>query len=398
MTRGRKRKFNPRMPGHIEQDALPAGIYWEDNRWYILEPHPEGGRPRKRTVAYAPARLSELHAIMELAKGGDVRGTLSYVCDQFENSTEFKELSADTQRDYRWCAESACNYVLSDGKLMGTMPVARMNVPMVQRLVEVLATGRPVKGVQPEILPRPSKANHVLRYLRRMFGWAIRFGLAEHNPAKGVRQVKEKADDKMPTPEAFAAVQDFVRARGQLKAHTRGSVPPYLDAVMTLAYNLRLRGIEVTTLTDAHMEKAGIRSNRRKGSRDNVTRWNSELRAAWDWLIEYRRKTMDANKRPIPLKPERRRLLVSQSGTPLTRSALSTAWQRAITMAILERIIPEEDRFTLHGLKHRGITDTKGTRAVKHDAGGHATMEMTNRYDHDLPLVSPPKRPKIVES
>ena len=66
MTRGRNRKFNPNIPAHIDQGALPQGIYWSENRWFIYEPHPEGGRPIKRTVAFAKARLSELHAIIEL--------------------------------------------------------------------------------------------------------------------------------------------------------------------------------------------------------------------------------------------------------------------------------------------------------------------------------------------
>ncbi|SBV53349.1 phage-related integrase [Xanthomonas bromi] len=57
MTRGRKRRFNPNIPGHIEQEALPKGIYWENGRWYMLADHPEGGRQVKRTVAFRSARL-----------------------------------------------------------------------------------------------------------------------------------------------------------------------------------------------------------------------------------------------------------------------------------------------------------------------------------------------------
>ena len=76
MTPGRNRKFNPDTPARIDQNALPQGMYWAENRWFIYEPHPEGGRPRTRTVAFAKARLSELHAIMKLQCKGEVRGTL----------------------------------------------------------------------------------------------------------------------------------------------------------------------------------------------------------------------------------------------------------------------------------------------------------------------------------
>jgi len=392
MGRGRKRKFNPNIPSHIDQEALPRGLYWGDGRWYLVEPHPEGRGTRKRTVAYGDARLSELHAIVEAATCQHVRGTLSYLRTAFEASTEFAALSADSKRDYRWCGDVASTYVLKDGSALGQVQISRMNVPLVQRLVETLAAGRAATKLQPAIEPRPSKANHVLRYLRRTFGWGIRHGLCEKNPAKGVRSVKEKGDHRMPEPEVFAVVHAFAEERGQRTAHTRGSVPPYLPAVMTLAYNLRLRGIEVTDLTDAHAEKAGVRSERRKGSRDNVTLWNDELRATWAWLATYRGQVTDAHKIPVPLKPERRRLLVSQSGTPLTKSALDSAWQRLMAMAIREEIITSEQRFGLHGLKHRGITDTAGNRADKQDAAGHATPEMTNRYAHDLPLVPPPTR------
>ncbi|WP_372178134.1 tyrosine recombinase XerC [Xanthomonas axonopodis pv. phyllanthi] len=393
MGRGRKRKFNPDIPAHIDQAALPKGIYWEDNRWYLLEAHPEGGRPRKRTVAHADIRLSELHSIAEAAAGNEVRGTLAHLAERFEASTEFAELSRDTQRDYRWCAEIATAYVLKDGSLLGKMQIARINVPAMQRLVETLAGGRPATKLQPAIEPRPSKANHVLRYLRRTFGWGIRMGLCEHNPAKGVRQAKERGEHNMPESDVFAAVLTFALARGSLKAHTRGSVPPYLHAVMLLAYNVRLRGIEVTDLTDAHAEAEGIRSSRRKGSRDTVTAWNDDLRQAWAWLAAYRQRAMNAHGRPVPMKPERRRLLVNQSGTPLSKSALDSAWQRMIALAIKDGVITTEQRFSLHGLKHRGITDTAGTRADKQEAAGHATQQMTNRYAHDVPLVQPPTLP-----
>ncbi|WP_454259917.1 site-specific integrase [Pseudoxanthomonas mexicana] len=393
MTRGRNRKFNPNIPAHIDQGALPQGIYWSENRWFIYEPHPEGGRPIKRTVAFAKARLSELHAIIELRQKGDIRGTLGYVCDRFEESTEFKELSAGTQKGYRECAAEAKGFVLSDGSLLGDVPVAKLRVPAIQRVVEILATGRKAKGKLPALEPRPSKANHVMRYLRRTFNWGIRFGLCENNPAQGVREVREAKEFRMPRPDVYLAMLAFVRDRATRKAHTAGSVSPYLPAVMVLAYNVRLRGIEVTTLTDAHHHEDGIRTNRRKGSRDNVTAWNDDMRWAWDWLVAYRKERMAAHGRPVQLLAERRRLIVSQSGTPLTKSALDSAWQRAIHMAMREGVISEEDRFALHGLKHRGVTDTEGNFGDVQDSSGHTSDKTVRRYAHQVPHVRPPKLP-----
>ena len=48
-----------------------------------------------------------------------------------------------------------------------------------------------------------------------------------------------------------------------------------------------------------------------------------------------------------------------------------------------------EQRFTLHGLKHRGVTDTKGSRKRKQKASGHKSEGMVDLYDHEVPVVEP---------
>lgn len=399
----RKRKFNPNIPAHIDQAALPVGVYWGENRWFILEPHPEGGGMKKRTIAYASARLSELHAFAEQARGGLERGTLVYLLEQFrgpshrdqpdQGASEYRRLAKGTRDDYDYHGDLACAFVLADGSRLGDRQIDRINVPMIQRLVEVLASGRSATPTRPALPPRPSTANHVLRFLRRLFAWGIRHGHCTHNPARGVRQADEAAAFHMPEPEAFQAVLKFARERAFRALHSKGSVPPYMPAVMILAYNARLRGIEVTDLTDANKLEEGVLSVRRKGSLDTITPWNHDLRWAWDWLEQYREKRTGAWKRPVPIKPDQRQLLVTQTGTPLARSSLKTAWQRLITAAIAEGVIAEQDRFNLHGLKHRGITDTAGTRADKQDAAGHVDPRMTVRYNHQLAVVPAPRLP-----
>lgn len=133
----------------------------------------------------------------------------------------------------------------------------------------------------------------------------------------------------------------------------------------------------------------GIHSNRRKGSLDSLTLWTKELRAAVKWLQTYRNERTKGHGRPIPIKPEQRRLIVTESGTPLSKSALDSAWQRLIRRAISEGIIDKESRFALHSLKHRGITDS-GDKA----SGGHVTDAMRQLYDHSMPVVTAAVKPK----
>ena len=72
-------------------------------------------------------------------------------------------------------------------------------------------------------------------------------------------------------------------------ARTKGSHAPYLPLVMELGYLCRLRGIETLNLTEAQETPDGIRTNRRKGSRDNVVAWSPRLRAVWNSAMAYRR-------------------------------------------------------------------------------------------------------------
>lgn len=228
MSRGRKRAFNPAIQAHIDQDALPKGIYWERDRWFVYSPHPEGGMPVKSTVATAGARLSELHAIIEARRTGLTTGTLGHLFHQFHQSLEFQELERLTQKHYRGYAKTLETYLLKDGTTLGLLQVARLTTPMVQRLVETFATGRQATRKQPALPATPSKANHVFRYLRRTLAWGVRHGYCQNNVAMGVRQAKEANAFKMPTREAFAAVLAFARERGALQPHTKGSFPAYI--------------------------------------------------------------------------------------------------------------------------------------------------------------------------
>lgn len=80
---------------------------------------------------------------------------------------------------------------------------------------------------------------------------------------------------------------------------------------------------------------------------------------------------------------------MTESGTPLTKDGLDNAWQDLITATIEAEVITREQRFTLHGLKHRGITDTKGKKADKKEASGHKTDAMLDLYDHEVAVVEP---------
>lgn len=370
MSRGRPRKYNPAIPEHIDQRQIPRGCYFDAKAkcWYTLRPT----APRWQRLAGAKATLADLHAQMERLTVDD-RGTLAWLHRQFQDSDLWKHLSKATHKDYNACQSLLARTRTSAGPY-ASLIADRLEKVHLQQLVDTIGKDR------------PAMANHVKRYLSRLFKWSMAHGKCRDrdNPAKDLEAATEKRQHKMPTRAAMVKAITFARERGARQAHTAGSCPPYLWIVMTLAYRMRLRGIEVVTLTDAHDTPAGVRTNRRKGSRDNTTRWAGAIEdavlAAWD----YRDAVWKRTNHIVPLRAEERSLVVTQTGDPVNRETLSSAWQRFAQLMIAEGVITPAERFTLHGLKHRGITDTKGD---KQQGSGHVDPRMLKLYDHEVPLV-----------
>lgn len=391
MARGRRRTHNPTIPAHIDQAALPRGVYWDksgNGRWYVLNPHTETGGKTK-TVAGREARLSDLHAIVEARAGMAARGSVAAVLQAFHESLDFKGLAASTKQHYGAYAKAIKAYSTKRGPL-GIQQVDGLSQPFIRALINVIAQGR--RAERPgdlDINPYPTKANHWLRYLRRAFGWGCEYGKCKTNPARGVKCVREVRAHRMPSHVTFRAVQAFARARGELGAREKGSLPAYLWAAMELAYQPRLRGIEVLTLTDAYDLGDKLQTNRRKGSRDNLVRKGVLLTEAIEALRTYRSAVWKRKRREIPIRPQDRPLFVGEDGDRLTKDGFDTAFGRMMRAAVKDGVITHEERFGLHALKHRGVTDTKGTGADKKDASGHVTDAMASLYNHDLPTVEP---------
>ncbi len=390
MARGRKRNPNLSVPAHIDPIKLPKGIYWDKSgagRWYVRE---NGKTPR---VAGPKATLSELHEIMERRANGETRGTLAFAITAFEASTAFAALAPATQRDYKVHGKLVRHWQLRVGEL-GQQQIDRMAPSLIHALIEAIAKGRPESrpGADDAIEPRPSTANHVLRLLRRLFAWGIVAGCCTTNPAAAVKQVKERGRNTMPPLEVFTALLTFARSRGARKRRTEGACPPYLAPIMEIAYLCRMRGIEAVRLTDTHATTEGVVVNRVKGSNDNLVRWTPRLRAAWDEAVRVRTDTRGLKRnlnRPIPMRPQDRFLFLGESAQPLTKGALDQAMQDLKKLASAAGVLPEDQLFSLHGLKHRGMTDTAGDKGQKRTAGGHKSEAMVDRYDHELPVVNP---------
>lgn len=378
MRRGRKRKHNPHIPGHIDQASLPKDVYFDhrgDGIWYRLAFN-EAGRRTRQNLCGSKVTLAELHRLVEDLNGIDT-DSLAYLFQQFHESDQYRALSLGTQKDYTYCREVLEAFPTKIGKPLGELAVRKFTPPMVQRIIDKIAESG------------PSKAAHCLRYLRRAMQWGRNRGYLEDNPARGLEAPKERKQRRLPDTTVMNNLIMFAQQRGQLTSGQPGACPPYLWIVMELSYLCRLRGIETITLTDANELPEGVLTNRRKGSRDNIVSWTPRLRSAWDTAKFVRAQIWEKKKTAVNLRPEGRPIIVGAGGRALSKSGLDTAWQRLIKMAMEEGIMTAEQRFGLHDFKRKGITDTKGTRADKQQASGHKEESMMDVYDLSVPTVRP---------
>lgn len=375
MSRGRPRLLPENFPAHVDVRKVPKGCYWDARgaHWYTIHTDP---KPRRQRIAESKATLADLHRVMEDIAGVE-RGTIGWLLDLFHASETFRNLAQQTQDGYEKQARIARARKTKAG-LLGTLILARLTRPAMQTLIDTIAA----EGT-------PTKANHLLRYLRRVCHWGMNRGHCAHNPFSGIEQAKERKHRTVPSTGVREAVAVFASKRGAAVAHSSGSAAPYLWPAMEIAYRCRLRGIEVVTLSDDNILPDGLRSNRVKGSRDNITAWSPTLRAAVDAALALRSRTWDRLRRPVPLRAADRFLFVNDQGSPLKKGTFDSAWQAMMLAAIKAGVIAKTQRFGFHALKHCGITDTAGTRGEKQLASGHKAERMLDTYDHSVPVVKP---------
>jgi site-specific recombinase XerD len=363
---GRPRLHDSTIPKHVDQAAIPKGAYWDsrDGVWYtILD---QAGARRRRKLAGPEARLSDLHRLLEEVAGVQT-GTLGWLCDHYHASTQYTVLADKSKVSYEEQLNILRTYKTKAGYL-ADLRLVSITSPFLQRVIDKIGA------------EYPSKANHLLRYVRRVFSWGMPRGRCTSNPAKGLEQAKERKRRRLPAHDVHNKIIE----------HARATRADYLWITIELAYLLLLRGIEVITLTDANADEDGVQTNRRKGSRDTLVLWSPRLRSAWAAGIERRKRIWGKKGIASPIRAAGRLLLVNAKGKAISRQALNTIWQNLMLDAIDKGVIAESERFGSHDLKRKGITDTKGNRADKREASGHRTDAMMDVYDLSLPHVTTP--------
>lgn len=371
-ARGPNRKFNPNIPEHIDQAALPKRCYWDNSgngHWFTTFKD-ETGKLKRKLIAYRDATLSDLHRLIEEFKGVN-RESFRYLADTYFENSNFADLSKSTRESYEYAFKNICDYVTKTGESLADIPLNHWDSYLVQKFIDTMRL-------------TPSKAKHTHTFIRRVFSWSKNRGFCSDNPAIGTELPKERKEQTLPTQSAYDRLKNYARANGTYGNKFKGSCPHYIWAVMEINYLCYLRGIETRNLNDAHIKDNVLVAERRKGSGTNLVEFNSRLTTAINHLIECRTAIWERKRITIPLRPEDRPIVVNTLGEKLKSDAYQSAWGRFINARIKDGLIDTSERFSLHDLKRKGVTDTDQENAAE-----HKDPRMKDIYDKSIRTVKP---------
>lgn len=291
--------------------------------------------------------------------------TLFWIFEQYSKSSEFCQLSKNTQSGYIVHIRKFLDFDIYIGARkakLGDIKVSQITLPMINGI-----KNRLIKDEQAAGKAGTAYVNGHIRAARAMMSWAINNieGLEVHyNPLKGIKLNGEKPRDRYVTDEDYVTQYLFAVDHGA----------EYLPLVFEHAYLLACRSIEVCNLTLDDIEDEGYLVRRTKGSRTNVITWTPRLLAARDAAMLYREKVGTNTKYLIP----------SVWGNHITKNTLQSAMQS------LKKLMHEAGldsiSWDLHDLKRKGISDAEDARI-----GGHKSEQMRERYTTKLRKFKPPR-------
>jgi len=338
---GRKRKTG---------EKLPPYVYLAKGR-YILRPYRDGKLQAEIRLCIDNSTLAEVWAAYEAAVGKP-RDTFRWLATEYFGSSQYRRLSRSTKRSYEAAFARIVDAPLVNGHVFGDIPLKTITPGVIRKYMDKRGATSPVV------------ANRERAFMSTVFAWGFERDLCSANPCIGVRGFKESHRTRYVTDEEYSSVLYLARST---------TATPYLWIVMELSYLCRARGVEVRGLCQTDIMPDGLLIRRRKRSKTGVAGWTPRLRAAVDAAL-----ALPGEKHP------QRWLLHGRDGQQINGSTLETAWQRLMIRAVTSGLVAE--RFTLHDLKAKGVSDFRGD---KKRASGHRSDAMVDVYD---------RKPDVVEA
>jgi len=369
-TKGQKR--TKQLPNHIDGEKLPHGVEYVASGHgffrlrYIDE---ETGKRKYKRLCDSKASLSQIWALAETKEETKVL-TFTVLSQAFQNSPDWRKLSSDTKKDYAFCHKAIVSTKTKTGVLFGETPISKWTIGTVLKYRD--------KRGESSI----SRANKELAYIKRVLAWAKLYEKIGQNIATGVPRLTLKARKHYAEDKHF----DF------FLQVARESQYWYMEPLIIITFECALRLCEAVDLTDARETEQGLKIIGRKGSNTNIIEWGKNLKDAWEGAKQKRNKILTDKKLPLQIDPEKRFLFISEkTGDRLKEKAIKTAKNRLdqIAKEKAEKLGIHFVPFTLHDIKKKSVTDTKGNRGDKKDKSRHKTEAMVELYDLSIKTAKP---------
>lgn len=234
----------------------------------------------------------------------------------------------------------------------------RDNVAEAKRLTVVFGHMRPT-DVKPmhiaEYLDRrgrqaPVRANREKSLLSHVFSMAMRWGVVDFNPCRGVARNPEKGRDRYITDAEFAGVKALASE--------------FIATVMDFAYLTALRKGDIFGLRLDQVTSDGIFVKQAKTGAKQVYEWSASLRSVVD-----RAKAL-----PRPIRGMY--LFCTRRGQPYSDAGFKAMWNR-VQVKWAEQ---GGERFTFHDIRAKALTDAKALGLDAQALAGHSSPAMTEHY------------------
>lgn len=303
MAMGRKRKHNLDMP---------ARVYASKGWWFYV---PKAGKQTK--LARLDDKAGALRAYADLMDARPTAGTIAELLDRYARDVlptkAFKTAKEQTRQIERLKA------------VFGDMPLAAL---VSTHIAEYLDSH-----------PAKVSANREAALLSHAYTKAIRWGLCQVNPCRGVERNTERPRERYIEHEEFVAVLECA--------------PPVVAVMMSLGYLTGQRESDLLKLKRASITSEGTPFRQGKtGKKLNVS-WSPALA----WTMEQANKLPDQGIASFWV-------VCQRDGQPYSESGFQTAWQKHIRKCHQQGLIAE--RFTFHDIRAKAGSDAKDGRLLGH--------------------------------
>lgn len=199
----------------------------------------------------------------------------------------------------------------------------------------------------------PVRANRGKALLSHIFTMAMRWGVVDSNPCRGVHRNPEKPRDRY--------IEDW-----ELEAFCT-IAPPLLRVWCALKYLTGLRQTDLRQLRLDQIREDGLHVTTSKTGKKLIFEWSDELRA----VIDEAKALRSGNIRALTL-------FCTRQGQAYSADGFRSIWHRAMTKALQEGVLKE--RFTEHDIRAKTATDARAQGLDARRLLAHTSEQMTDRY------------------